>query len=121
MLVRRAGVDDIPALASLTEQWMVDEGHDSPLPGDAVAARLRGWLASDSHAALGMNDAEPALCPLWRPDENTVYLRQCFVARPHRRHGLGTALLRALREEFGPPATWVRLDVLVTHPGGRAF
>jgi ribosomal protein S18 acetylase RimI-like enzyme len=130
LTIRPATHGDVPTLARLNEQLIEDEGHPVPLRGRALAERMRGWLETDYSAALGLvetetesdRDTDPAVYALWRPDENNaVYLRQFFVARQHRRRGLGTAAPRILREQYWPPATRIRLDVLVTNERGLAF
>lgn len=121
MRLRRATLDDAQLLGAMNERLIVDEGHETPLRGDALAARMRGWLVDGGYeAAVGEVDGQPALYALWRPgDIGVVHLRQFFVERSHRRGGIGRLAIDELRRSWWPPT--VTLDVLVTNERGRAF
>jgi len=122
LTLRFATVQDVAVLARLNEQLIEDEGHENPLRGQQLADRMRYWLETGYRAALGTLDGQPACYALWRPDENEgIYLRQFFVARPFRRQGVGAAALRVLREDYWKPARQVRLDVLIGNQRGHAF
>ncbi|MFF7334190.1 GNAT family N-acetyltransferase [Streptomyces sp. NPDC008150] len=121
MHLRLAGPEDVPVLAALNEQLIVDQGHENPMRGRELADRMQGWLAGEYTAALGILDGAPACYALWRPAEGGgIHLRQFFVAREFRRRGVGRRAIAALRDAYWPGRV-IMLDVLVGNHRGAAF
>ena len=120
LVVRIATRDDLELLGALNEQLIVDEGASTPERGAALVARMGRFLAEGYVAALVESGGEVVAYALWRPDGGAVHVRQFFVAREHRRAGVGRRAFALLTERCwaGRPLT---LDVLATNPRGIAF
>lgn len=125
--VRLADEGDVPLLGRLNRQLIEDEGHASTADADALADRMRLWLAGDYSAALvtrGSEVAEDVVAyALWRSGEDDlgqIYLRQFFVARGHRRGGVGRRAYAQLEARYWTGQS-VALDALTSNERGLAF
>jgi GNAT superfamily N-acetyltransferase len=119
---RRCTLADTEVLAEMNAELSHDEGAAVGEPS-AYLARMRTWLEQDRYqAALAESHGEPVAYVVWRrdPDYDDVYVRQFFVARPHRGRGLGRRLFEAAVQEFWP-SDRLRLDVYDSNPRGGAF
>jgi GNAT superfamily N-acetyltransferase len=102
VIVRRAGVEDVGALAWLRSAWT--GGHDpefSARMGDWLAAegdRRTTWLAFVDEAPVGMASLfEYRRMPRpGRPDARWGYVSNMFVREELRNRGIGSALLAAI-------------------------
>ena len=52
---------------------------------------------------------------------DTIYLRQIFVERAHRRQGIGREALQILMEKIWPPDKRLTVEVLVDNQAARSF
>lgn len=120
---RPATVADVPLLAEMNRQLIQDEGHRNRMGLPELAARMRAWLEADYAAIIFEQDGAPVAYALFRNEDeaDAVYLRHFFVARSHRRAGLGRRAMQTLLDEVWPPGRRVRVDVLWSNPGGLAF
>ena len=119
---RVATVDDAPLLADLNRQLIQDEAHRNPMTLDELEARMRGWLASGEYAAILFAEESAAVAyALYRDDGDSIYLRQFFVSRDHRRRGIGRAAMALLLQDVLPRGKRVRLDVLVGNQRAHQF
>ena len=64
--------------------------------------RMKGWLAGGYKAVLLSSSATQLAYALYREGEESVYLRQLFVDRGHRRQGIGKEVVAILREQLWP-------------------
>ncbi len=127
--LRRAGAEDVPALAVMNQRLIADEGSRNPMALPALAARMAGFLASGWQAVLIAGGGEPIGYCLFQvrpddyvPDRQTVYVRQYFIASEHRRAGLGRAAFERIAADFFPADTAeIGLEVLTANPGGERF
>lgn len=119
---RNAVLEDVPLLADLNHQLIQDEGHSNPMTPAQLAERMEGWLTSREYwAVLFYRDAACVAYALLRDDIQDTYLRHFFVARPHRRQGIGREAISLLLREIVPPDKPVRLEVLVNNERGLHF
>jgi predicted acetyltransferase len=58
---------------------------------------------------------------LFRQQSEEVYLRQLFVARDHRRQGIGHRAIQILRSDIWPKQKRLTVEVLVRNEGAVAF
>ncbi len=125
MNYRFATLDDIPLLAKMNRQLVEDEQHRNRFKSEEwFAERMRGFLAGEYHAVLFELDEQVVGYALYRnhPEHgDTIYLRQIFVNRAHRRQGIGKAALRLLKEEILPPDKRLTVEVLVGNQAARDF
>jgi lincosamide nucleotidyltransferase A/C/D/E len=123
---RFAGPLDLPLLARLNAQLILDEGHPNPMGRRALEERMRGWLASSYRAVLFFDGDSVAAYALFQPLDACrgaarVHLRHFFVVRASRRRGTGRAAIACLRSEIWPRDAEVTLEVLVDNEPARAF
>ena len=106
-----AGVSEMQAVNRLFRQAFGDEGYDGPPASDAHLARL---LADDRFIALaayrdGMLAGALAAYELvkFEADRSEIYIYDLAVSEPHRRRGIATALINALRQLARDRGCWV--------------
>lgn len=120
--IRPATPADAALLAEMNAQLIRDEGHRNPMTPAELEQRMAGWLASGEYQAVVFAaSGEVAGYALYCFEPEHVYLRQFFVRREYRRRGVGRAAIEWLRQHAWGDRPRVRLDVLVTNAGGRAF
>ncbi len=112
---------DIPTLAALNAQLIVDEGSDNPMTVPQLAERMTEWLDGRYRAILFEIGAEAVAYALYRDDGESIYVRHFFVTRTHRRNGVGREAMTLLMDEVFPPEKRVVVDVLVRNGRGVAF
>ncbi len=108
--VRPAVEADLPGVAAVLEQWLVDDGTVEPFTGD-VAARIgviADWLAgrradveffvADAGGVVGVGGLQSTgIDPeLVHPGERPVEVITTYVHRDHRGAGVGRAILEVL-------------------------
>jgi GNAT superfamily N-acetyltransferase len=115
-----ATADDVPLLANWNHQLIRDEGHRNPMTVEQLADRMAAWLADDYRAVIFSTD-RPVAYALYRAQPDQIYFRQFFVARDHRRVGLGRRAFNQLKTEVWPAGVRLTVDVLCANPAGIAF
>jgi ribosomal protein S18 acetylase RimI-like enzyme len=125
MRYRTATLDDVPLLTRMNRQLVEDEGHRNRFQSDAwFEERMRRFLTGGYTAVLFEQEGQAVAYALFtdHPDHrDTIYLRQIWVDRAHRRRGIGREAMRLLREEIWPPDRRVTVEVLVGNQVARAF
>jgi GNAT superfamily N-acetyltransferase len=118
---RKAMPGDADLLAGMNKRLILDEGHRNQMTVPELAQRMTSWLRTDYEAVL-FDEAEVVVAyALFRRDADSVYLRQFFVEREHRRRGVGGAAFAILRREVWSVEDRVTLEVLVGNTGAREF
>jgi predicted acetyltransferase len=118
----RAQLEEVPLLARMNAELIVDEGHSNRMTVHELEQRMRGWLAAEYSAVLFKQGGEPVAYALFRDNERRgVLLRQFFVVRHRRREGIGRRAFELLVNEVLPPGTRVVVDVLVRNEGALRF
>ena len=118
---RRATVDDCALLADLNHQLIRDEGHRNRMTVSELEGRMRGWLMGEYAAMIFEAGGEVVAYALFREQADEIYLRQLFVARHHRREGIGRRVFEMLRSDIWPPNKRLTLEVLVQNQAAVAF
>ena len=122
---RFATFDDIPLLAKMNRQLVEDEQHRNRFKSEEwFVERMRGFLAGEYRAVLFEFEDQVVGYALYRnhPEHgDTIYLRQIFVDRAHRRQGIGKEALRVLKEEILPRNKRLTVEVLVGNRAARDF
>ena len=104
LVFRVATSDDAARIASWNQQLIADEGHDNTMSLDQLESRMMTWLAGEYRALVFEERVAPASSPepvayaLIRDTPEWIHLRQFFVARDHRRRGIGARAVALLRE-----------------------
>lgn len=120
MTVERAGLASVAELAELNRQLIQDEGHPNPMNVSELAERMANWLRGDYEGYLARAGGRTLGYCVYREAPEHLYLRQLFVVRAHRGHGIATKLLDWLYANVwaGKP---VRLDVFTHNSDAVAF
>lgn len=119
--LRDATADDLPLLAEWNHQLIRDQRSPNPMSVAELEERMRGWLAAEYRAVVFELGPEPVAYGVFRPAEDGVHLRQFFVVRHLRRHGVGRRAIEAFRERHVPPGAALTLEVLSHNERGLAF
>ena len=125
MRYRLATLDDVQTLTRMNRQLVEDEGHRNRFRCDAwFEERMRGFLTGGYDAVFFELEGEAVAYALYtdHPEhDDTIYLRQIFVDRAHRRKGIGREAMRVLKEEVWPKGKRLTVEVLVDNQVARAF
>ncbi|SRR5712692_9238977 len=119
---RFATVADSRFLAELNHQLICDEGHRNPMNVDQLEHRMRSWLSSvEYRAVIFAQEDTPVAYALYREDPDEIYLRQFFVVRALRRHGIGRTAMQSMLSDIWPSTKRRTVSVLVQNASGVAF
>jgi ribosomal protein S18 acetylase RimI-like enzyme len=124
--VRRAAVDDAPAVGRLLHDFNVEFDEPTPSPAQ-LADRLRELIARDDFAVLLAGDGPDGLAVLrFRPSIWSTalecYLAELYVVPDRRGNGLGRALMdRALTLARDLGADYIDLGTSETDTAARAL
>ncbi|MCC3374028.1 GNAT family N-acetyltransferase [Cohnella sp. REN36] len=119
---RKAGADDVPALAEMNLELIRDEGSRNPMTLNELAGRMTDWLERGEYVAWLLCDGDEtigyALCQ-HQERGSEVYLRQYLIRQSYRRRGCGLEGIHLLREQFAGIS--LSIDVLDGNVRGRRF
>lgn len=128
---RKATLEDVPLLAQMNQQLIIDESSRNNMTPEQLETRLRGWLANDRRAVLIVDaDADDAIMGylLYRvlddeyyPYRQSIYVRQYFIKPTYRRRGIGQIAFEAIAREYFPAGSALMLDVLESNPEAKQF
>jgi GNAT superfamily N-acetyltransferase len=122
---RIASLDDIPLLARMNRQLVEDEKHRNRFKSDAwLEDRMKRFISGDYTGVLFNRDGNTlayALYTTHKDHPDTIYLRQIFVAREHRRQGIGRAVIKILKDKIWPKDKRITVGVLVGNKVARDF
>ncbi len=121
MNFRFATSNDCPLLGEWNRQLIQDEGHRSPMTGEELEQRMRGWLAGEYRAVLFEDAGEAAAYALYREQPEEIYLRQFFVARNRRGQGIGRRAIWLLRSQVWPNTKRLTVEVLTSNERAVRF
>jgi GNAT superfamily N-acetyltransferase len=118
---RYAVTNDIPILAQMNRQLIVEEKHRNNMTMPELVERMRGFLAGEYKAVVFEQDGKIVGHALYRRDPEWFYVRQFFVQPTHRRRGIARAAVQWMMKNSWQGSPRVRLDVLAWNPDGIAF
>jgi GNAT superfamily N-acetyltransferase len=110
--MRYASDTDVPLLAKWNRQLVEDGQSGNPMSDGELEDRMRAWLSSEYQAVIFEESTEPVSYAVFRPLSNGMYLQQFFVARSHRRKGVGRQSVEIFRREVLREGATVFLDVV---------
>ena len=116
-----ASDEDLDLLAEWNHQLIQDEGHRNPMTVPELRERMKGWLVSEYKAVVFREYMEPVAYALYRENPTEIYLRQLFVRRDRRRHGVGRRAVDILRNAIWPRHKRLTVEVLTANGPGMAF
>lgn len=119
---RLATAYDLDLLAEWNRQLIEDEGSRNPVSVAELRDRMSDWIMKGGYRAVLFHHGEPAVAyALYRENDDEVFLRQFFVARDHRRRGLGRAAMNILKAELWPGDKALAVDVLAHNATAYTF
>ncbi|MCO6187612.1 GNAT family N-acetyltransferase [Rhizobium sp. L1K21] len=127
--IRPATVADLPEIAAMNRELIIDEGHRNPMTLSQLEERARGFMESGEwHIDLLDIDGRTAGFATWREQHDiteksgeSVYLRQFYISRDMRGGGVGRKAFDTLVSDRFPANIRVVLEVMQSNPGGQAF
>ena len=99
ILIRRATAQDIPAWAAMRHALWPDAGAKElakELPAWLKRRRFRGWIATDLSKPIGFAEAYVREFANGCEGQPVVFLEGIWVAKTHRRQGVGRQLVAAV-------------------------
>ena len=121
MLYRFAEITDYQLLASMNKQLIQDEGHRNLMGLAELERRMAKWLGEQYQAILFEEGRIAYGYALFKEEPEYIYLRHFYVAREHRRKGVGRAAIEWLCCHTWGSNRRIRLDVLIDNEAGIAF
>jgi len=118
---RFATQSDVPWLAKMNQELILDEGHRNKMTLPELEQRMSDFLQKEYNAiiaSLGQNDIGYAL---YRKDPEWLYLRQIFVIKTMRRKGFGRRFIEWLKNNQWKDCKRIRTDILVGNIVGIDF
>lgn len=112
---------DLDLLAEWNHQLIRDEGHRNPMTVPEMRERMRGWLAGEYRAVIFTVENEPVAYALYRESAEEIYLRHLFVARDHRREGIGRQAVDILHSQVWPRTKRLTVEVLTANTAAVNF
>jgi len=103
---------DLDLLAQWNHQLIRDEGHRNPMTVPELRERMQGWLQGEYQAVMFEENGEPVAYALYREIPGEIHLRQFFVAREQRRHGIGKRAMSVLFDSVWPKDKRLWVEVL---------
>jgi GNAT superfamily N-acetyltransferase len=121
MTFRAATLDDCPQLAELNHQLIQDEGHRNRMTVPELEQRMRTWISGEYRAVIYEDGGEVVAYALYREQPEEIYLRQLFVVRHRRSHGIGRKAVEILRSQVWPNTRRLTVEVLVANKRAVRF
>jgi 2-amino-4-hydroxy-6-hydroxymethyldihydropteridine diphosphokinase len=118
---RPATLRDVPLLARLNRQLVMDEEARTRLTLDGLEARMRGWLRGEYAATIFELAGESVAYALYRKTECGAHIRQFFVVRHARRQGIGRRAIELLLERVLASESTIELGVLAHNRRALGF
>jgi ribosomal protein S18 acetylase RimI-like enzyme len=113
---RLATVNDVPLLAKMNRLLTEDEEHRNRFRiVEWFQKRMESFLLGDYQAVLFEQDEKVIAYALYKgrtEHEDTIYLRQLFVDRQHRRQGIGRQVMEILMNEYWSKDKRLTVEVL---------
>jgi GNAT superfamily N-acetyltransferase len=118
---RFAKESDVPRLAKMNQELILDEGHRNKMTLPELEQRMSDFLQNEYDAVIASSGKNDIGYALYRQDPDWLYLRQIFVIEKMRRKGYGRKLIEWLRNNPWKNCKRIRTDVLVGNKIGIDF
>lgn len=128
VVLRSATLEDVPILAAMNQQLIVDENSKNTMTDSQLERRMEAWLSSNRQAVIVERGSEIVGYMLYHhntdeyfPYKNSIYVRQFFILPSYRRRGIGQGVFEQIISKYFLEGHAIMLDVLETNPEGKAF
>ncbi len=118
---RFATESDVPWLAKMNQELILDEGHRNKMTLLELEQRMSNFLRNEYDAVIASIDRTDIGYALYRQDPEWLYLRQIFVIKKKRRKGFGRRFMEWLKKNPWSDCKRIRIDVLVGNRVGIDF
>lgn len=118
---RVATQSDVPWLANMNQQLIIDEGHRNKMTLPQLEQRMSDFLRKEYDAVIASVGQDDIGYALYKQETEWLYLRQIFVKRSMRRKGAGRKIIEWLITNPGKESKRIRTDVLVGNITGIDF
>lgn len=126
--LRAAVVSDLPILAQMNKQLIIAEGSSNPMGLKELEERMKHWLMSDWTIELLIHSEWIIgyVVYQFRSEQahirqQSVYIRQYFIAPTHRNKGFGSEGIQLLQLDRFNQAKTIQIEVLHSNPQGMSF
>lgn len=127
--LKKAKAKHLEILSEMYAQLIEDEGHHGKVPLTKLKAKMNSWLHSNAHEVVLFFDGPvPLGYALWEwftssfdSRKREVFLRQFFVARSQRRHGVGSQAFQTLKEQYWKAAKSIELETYSWNERAASF
>ena len=118
---RFASENDVPWLAKMNQELILDEGHRNKMTLPELEQRMSDFLQKEYEAVIASTGQTDIGYALYRKDPEWLYLRQIFIIKSMRRKGLGRKFIEWLINNPWRDCKRIRTDVLVGNVAGIDF
>ncbi len=112
---------DVPWLAKMNQELILDEGHRNKMTLPELEQRMSNFLRNEYDAVIASIGRTDIGYALYRQDPEWLYLRQIFVIKKMRRKGFGRRFMEWLKKNPWKKCKRIRIDVLVGNRVGIDF
>ncbi len=129
LVIRAHEPGELAAVARMNKELLEDEGSRNPMSLDELRERLVRFVDDEGWSVELFTVAGEIVgyityryeANVVSPDGRSLHLRQFYIARHHRRRGLGAAAIALFKRTRLNSGERIHLDVLESNPYGKAF
>ena len=118
---RFAAESDVPWLAKMNQELILDEGHRNKMTLPELEQRMSDFLQKEYKAVIASIGQTDIGYALYKQDPEWLYLRQIFIIKKIRRKGFGRKFIEWLKNNPWKDCKRIRTDVLVGNVTGIDF
>ena len=112
---------DVPWLAKMNQELILDEGHRNKMTLPELKQRMSDFLQNEYDAVIASLGQKDIGYALYKQDPEWLYLRQIFVIKTMRRKGFGRRFIEWLKNNPWKDCKKIRTEVLVDNIVGIDF
>ncbi len=118
---RFATESDVPWLAKMNQELILDEGHRNKMTLAELEQRMSDFLQNEYDAVIASFRQTDIGYALYKQNPEWLYLRQIFIIKSMRHKGLGRKFIEWLKNNPWKECKRIRTDVLVGNVVGIDF
>ncbi len=118
---RFATESDVPWLAKMNQELILDEGHRNKMTLPELEQRMSDFLRNEYNAIIASSGKTDIGYALYKQKPEWLYLRQIFIIKSMRHKGFGRKFIEWLKNNQWRDCKRIRTDVLVGNVTGIDF